>query len=221
MKKLVLLSSFMFAIMFSQNIYAQYQEVWDFNTNSTDPYCNYLGCENMDSDPELEFVLRYDDKIVICNAETSVIETTFYRDDIKVAYIVNVDNDSKSEIIVKEVLDNDIIHYYLLAYGEVGQMVEDNLEDYFLKTNPYPNPFKNDISIEYTLKEKSNIIIRIYDGNGKIVKVLNEGKKLKGTYVVVWDGKNESDNKVTPGLYYYTIQSNISISSRKIIKFGE
>jgi len=86
----------------------------------------------------------------------------------------------------------------------------------------YPNPFNPDTWIPYQLKEDSNVVIRIYNATGLLVRSLNIGYRQRGFYIskdraAYWDGRNEADELVASGIYFYTIQTGKYTSIRKML----
>ncbi|PID59339.1 MAG: hypothetical protein CR986_06230 [Ignavibacteriae bacterium] len=73
--------------------------------------------------------------------------------------------------------------------------------DYKLEQN-YPNPFNPTTTINYTLPIDKKVSLKIYNMLGQEIKTLvsNELKK-KGTYQVMWNGKNNFGTKVASGHY--------------------
>ena len=68
----------------------------------------------------------------------------------------------------------------------------------------YPNPFSQTTSIEFSLSETDKISLDIYTISGqKIRSLLSESTIHDGTYVVQWDGLDQSANRVNPGTYIY------------------
>jgi len=51
----------------------------------------------------------------------------------------------------------------------------------------YPNPSKNFTSIEYYIEKPGNVSISIYNMAGKLVHILDEGKKTTGNYSIKWN----------------------------------
>ena len=77
----------------------------------------------------------------------------------------------------------------------------------------YPNPFNPETWIPYQLSEAGKVVISIYDVNGHLVRKLDLGNKEAGIYAtkekaVYWDGRNESGERVSSGVYFYQIQSD-------------
>lgn len=71
----------------------------------------------------------------------------------------------------------------------------------------YPNPFQMQARIDFTLQEAADLKLSIWDGSGKQVRVLLEGKRPAGLHTIPWDGKNQSGIPVSPGLYLYRIET--------------
>jgi WD40 repeat protein len=86
----------------------------------------------------------------------------------------------------------------------------------------YPNPFNSETWIPYQLSEDADVMIQIYDLNGKIVRTLYLGHKRAGYYTskqkaAYWDGRNDLGEKVTSGIYFYTIQAGRFLATRKMV----
>ena len=89
-------------------------------------------------------------------------------------------------------------------------------ENYFLEQN-YPNPFNPQTNINYSIPEQAFVKLCIYDVNGTLVRTLFEGDQSAGRYQTVWDGENSTGLKVGSGVYFYRIQANSFIQTRKMI----
>ena len=89
-------------------------------------------------------------------------------------------------------------------------------ENYVLEQN-YPNPFNPETHIAYSIPEPAYVKLCIYDINGTLVRTLYEGDQSAGRYQTVWDGENSTGMKVGSGVYFYRIQANSFIQTRKMI----
>jgi hypothetical protein len=81
----------------------------------------------------------------------------------------------------------------------------------------HPNPFNPSTQIRYQLSISSHVKIAIYNTMGKIVKTLANEYQTAGFRSVKWDGKNNNKQKVSTGVYFYTIQSGEFSSTKKMI----
>jgi flagellar hook assembly protein FlgD len=64
--------------------------------------------------------------------------------------------------------------------------------------------------------------VRIYDGVGKLVRVLNLGVQDAGVYftkdkAAYWDGRSNVGEKVASGVYYYTLRAGDFTATRKMV----
>ncbi|MEA3476167.1 MAG: FG-GAP-like repeat-containing protein [Candidatus Cloacimonadota bacterium] len=81
----------------------------------------------------------------------------------------------------------------------------------------YPNPFKPETLINYSIKKESRVILEVYNIKGqKVITLVNEKLKL-GYHSVVWDGKDDSGKPVSNGIYFYklSIDKSKGISSER------
>ena len=74
----------------------------------------------------------------------------------------------------------------------------------------YPNPFNPETWIPYQLNAAAYVTITIYDAQGHLVQLLDLGQQAAGFYhnrsrAAYWDGRNEHNEKVASGLYFYQI----------------
>jgi len=80
-----------------------------------------------------------------------------------------------------------------------------------------PNPFTNMTKINYKIASNENIHLGIYTLNGKLVKTLIDKKQNKGDYSITWNGTNDFNQKVRPGIYYYSLKTNKKSVTKKMI----
>jgi hypothetical protein len=68
--------------------------------------------------------------------------------------------------------------------------------------NVFPNPFEQSTMIHYSIPEQCDISLKIFDINGRLIKVLHEGTETPGNHAVTWNGLDESGNNVGSGMYF-------------------
>jgi len=97
---------------------------------------------------------------------------------------------------------DDIKIIYTAENPNNDQEIEQNLN----KITNYPNPFNPNTTIKFFIeKNNSNVDLKIYNVQGKLVKNLFSGKMNLGIKNILWNGKNESFDDVATGIYYYKI----------------
>ena len=76
----------------------------------------------------------------------------------------------------------------------------------------YPNPFNPNTNISFSLKEKTDVTVDIYNLKGQKVITLFEGKMNKGTHSLSWNAKSQPS-----GIYLYNISSKQTTITGKMI----
>jgi hypothetical protein len=86
----------------------------------------------------------------------------------------------------------------------------------------YPQPFNPETWIPYSLAEDVNVVVRIYNVSGLPIRTLDLGQKAAGFYTskdraAYWDGKNDNGERISSGVYFYTIQAGEFTATRKML----
>ena len=71
----------------------------------------------------------------------------------------------------------------------------------------YPNPFNPTTTIGFQLSNPGNVVIKIFDINGRLVKAFNQTGLNSGSHSVIWNGTNQAGQYVAGGLYLYSLSS--------------
>jgi len=79
-------------------------------------------------------------------------------------------------------------------------------ESYNLKQN-YPNPFNPSTTISFSLAERTNVNITIFDLTGRIVSTLVDESMDAGTHNIVWNAVNNFGESLATGVYFYTMRT--------------
>ncbi|MCX6151890.1 MAG: T9SS type A sorting domain-containing protein [Ignavibacteriales bacterium] len=110
-------------------------------------------------------------------------------------------------------IDNDGQYKYS---GEIEVDVNILPIEFSLSQN-YPNPFNPSTTLKYSLPNTSNVELRIYDLLGREVKTLVSGYQSAGYKEIVWDGRNNTDEQVSSGIYIYKLTAS-SIETEIVIE---
>ena len=81
----------------------------------------------------------------------------------------------------------------------------------------YPNPFKPNTTISYSIKDASPVTLDIFNTRGQVIRSYTNNKASAGTFSIVWDGNDAKGNKVGSGVYFYRMTSKDYISTKKLV----
>ncbi len=79
----------------------------------------------------------------------------------------------------------------------------------------YPNPFNPNTAIKFTVPEKSNLRISIYDLLGREVRTLVNGRMEAGEFKVDWNGKDNSGHPLSSGTFFCKLESKSLVTGQK------
>jgi len=86
----------------------------------------------------------------------------------------------------------------------------------FQLSQNHPNPFNPTTSIKFYLPAAEYVKLQIYNTTGKLINTLINEKKAGGQYNVKWNGKNNSGNIVSSGIYVYKMETKSFSLSKKM-----
>jgi hypothetical protein len=104
-----------------------------------------------------------------------------------------------------------------LSSTDVEQEEEMAVPLEFSLSQNYPNPFNPQTVIEYNLRKESHVKITVYNVLGQKVRILRDEIEEGGHKRVVWDGRDDSGNEVTSGIYFYKIVAGDFAKAKKMI----
>ena len=96
--------------------------------------------------------------------------------------------------------------------------IEDKIEmpDNFKLAQNYPNPFNPSTTISYSLAERSNVAITIFDLSGRIINTLVDGMMEAGTHNVTWHAVNSFGESLPSGVYFYSMKTEGFTSTKSM-----
>ncbi|HID57292.1 TPA: hypothetical protein EYP37_12230, partial [Candidatus Poribacteria bacterium] len=86
----------------------------------------------------------------------------------------------------------------------------------------YPNPFNPETWIPFALSSSSEVVIRIFDSAGRIIRTIDLGRREAGFYMdrgraAYWDGRNDLGERVSSGVYFYQIRAGDFTATRRML----
>jgi len=80
-----------------------------------------------------------------------------------------------------------------------------------------PNPFVGTTDIRYSLLERNEVDLSVFDITGRRVRTLVAGSVEAGQYRTSWDGRDAAGEKVAPGIYFYRLEAPGLEETRKMV----
>ena len=71
----------------------------------------------------------------------------------------------------------------------------------------YPNPFNPSTIISFDLDRGEKVSLKIYDNQGRLVRVLLDNALHAGRHSLYWDGRNKNGLAVSGGNYFYILKA--------------
>ena len=177
--------------------------------------------------------------LVAENLRTGIIATESITSDVKRGSAVWADLNRKSVVKAGDKLE-------IALYDERGNIVSgpfqrtvstDDIRNAFLSlqltvgdvrpkdtilAQNYPNPFNPETWIPYQLSKSAEVSIHIHNVAGHLIRTLDLGLKPTGAYMTpstaaYWDGKNWVGERVSSGIYFYTLQTADFAATRRMV----
>lgn len=120
-----------------------------------------------------------------------------------------------------------IVDSYPYFWGMVFEVTEhsptgildspQDLVNKFALSYNYPNPFNSTTQIDYVVQEDGFISLFILNLLGQRVKTLENEFRSKGSYIIYWDGRDDSGKEVASGIYFYQLRAGNFIETKKLM----
>jgi hypothetical protein len=83
-----------------------------------------------------------------------------------------------------------------------------------------PNPSSGNVSIDYAIPtgEAQRVEIKVYNLHGQVVKTLVDRVHDAGRHEVIWDGLDQTGQRVASGTYFYRMSADSFEKTRKIVR---
>ena len=120
--------------------------------------------------------------------------------------------------------DANITVYYRI-YGKDQQVMSSGSHQMKIKAIPdeyalhhnYPNPFNPTTTILYDVPKEGLVSLTIYDLMGREITKLMNTRMDAGYYSMQWNGRNSFGSMVSAGVYFYQIQINGFVQTKKML----
>lgn len=78
----------------------------------------------------------------------------------------------------------------------------------------YPNPFNPETKINFSIPERTNVRLNVFNSAGQVVETIINEQLNAGSYTVTWNANNTS---LASGVYFYTLVTNQKVETRKML----
>ena len=118
---------------------------------------------------------------------------------------------SNSRLYLMET-NNAVIAIDLLATGLVSNENLASVPVNFKLYDNYPNPFNPSTNIQYDLPVASDVSIKVYDIQGRMIANIAKGQQAAGTYTHRFDA-----GSMASGMYIYRIEAGSFVATKKMM----
>ena len=128
---------------------------------------------------------------------------------------------------------NDSLYVWMIVYGRDEHLYmgitilseefidtdvnTEYLPDKFALFQGYPNPFNPITTINFSIPESGFVTLVIYNIMGQKVRELVDGNVQTGAHSVVWDGKDDSGETVSSGVYISRLKSGKNVTASRML----
>jgi hypothetical protein len=110
---------------------------------------------------------------------------------------------------------NSVKIVYILSDGTSNN--DPAIPQHQLAISCYPNPFSDKSTISVKASEPGIHGLNIYNIKGQLIRCFENSSKSSGDHTYQWDGKDNSGNQVSGGIYFIKVQSGQRTASSKIV----
>ncbi len=133
------------------------------------------------------------------------------------AAVLDLDGDGFLEVIIE---NRDTRSVQVWGGSGTGTATEDDIARALHHlAQSYPNPFRQSITIDYTVEQAAPVRLDVYDLLGRRIRTLVEvAQQPPGPHRAVWDGRDDSGTPVSSGAYFYRLRVGDAVTSKQAIR---
>ncbi len=81
----------------------------------------------------------------------------------------------------------------------------------------YPNPFNPATTISFQITRVTHARLSVINILGQEVSVLFDEQAQAGNHTIRWDGVDQNNSKVASGIYFYRLETDLSVDTKKML----
>lgn len=106
-----------------------------------------------------------------------------------------------------------------LLIGSAAEGPEAGLPDEVTLRPGYPNPFRDEVTLEFALPEERKVQVAVYDLLGRRVRTLASGERREaGTHTLRWNGEGGGGAPLASGVYFVRLTAGDVTRSEKVVR---
>ena len=106
---------------------------------------------------------------------------------------------------------------FLWTCKPLGRYDVGYVPEVFELSQNHPNPFNPETTIGFGVPEDSDVTLEIYGVLGQRVRTLVAEEKDAGYYFIIWDGRDDTGNDVSSGVYLSRMTSGSFADTKKML----
>ncbi|MDN5354722.1 MAG: hypothetical protein PWQ09_1478 [Candidatus Cloacimonadota bacterium] len=149
----------------------------------------------------------------ISNVQNTIVPAEMILELISAAYGCNFfEIDGQEYMFVVEVSAIEV--FEINNTSNIGEL---EVVDMGTNLSNYPNPFNPETTINFSLNEAGPVELAIYNIKGQKIKTLVNETLPAQNYNIVWNGRDDNNQQVSSGVYFYRMNTSTYTSTRKMI----
>jgi flagellar hook assembly protein FlgD len=86
--------------------------------------------------------------------------------------------------------------------------------------NPYNTRSSQQTRVSFSLSRTADLEVRVIDGSGAVVRIMDKPGLSAGAGSLTWDGKDQSGNPVFPGSYSIALTAVDDAGNRSLTRYA-
>ena len=80
-----------------------------------------------------------------------------------------------------------------------------------------PNPFSAGVKASYAVGRTMPVRLAVYDVEGRLVRIVEDGIQAAGEHTATWDGTDSSGGRAGSGIYFVKVEAGNRAVTRKAV----
>ena len=113
--------------------------------------------------------------------------------------------------------ETQYVYYDNIYVGTISMKPVAALPTGYILHDNYPNPFNPETTISFRVPQQSSVKVSIYDEMGQHIATLLNTEVQAGNHMLRWNGTDNNGRPVADGVYFYKMEADGYIQSKKML----